>query len=201
MEKSIRSSRLRRAAFAAVDTLENRCLFAALVPSAPVLVFNSDVNSGGANHVSHTDTLTITNTGSTTLSGLGLAVALDPADSAGDQSADFHVTSGSFPASLAPSRPTTMPRTKFVPTAIIRICPSVSKPLGAIAMSVSIAKLHAAPIPIPQPPPIKKERMRFSPMLCLPQTMGTRMGTKGPHHFSHKICEFYAGRHPRHPAI
>jgi regulation of enolase protein 1 (concanavalin A-like superfamily) len=97
----MKPARLVRAASAAVDTLENRCLFASLVPSSPVLVFNSDVNAGGANHISHTDTLTITNTGSTTLTGLSLTLGADPADPAGNESGDFHVTSGTF-SSLAP---------------------------------------------------------------------------------------------------
>jgi regulation of enolase protein 1 (concanavalin A-like superfamily) len=93
--------RLVRAASAVIDALENRCLFAALVPSSAVLVFNSDTTTNGANHTSHTDTLTITNSGSSTLTGLSWTVVADPSDTAGDQSADFHVTSGALPGSLA----------------------------------------------------------------------------------------------------
>lgn len=101
MPSKMKPGRLARAVSAVIDRLENRCLFAALVPSSSVLVFNSDANSGGANHVSHTDTLTITNTGSTTLTLSGPALAADPVDAAGNQSGDFHITSGSLPASLA----------------------------------------------------------------------------------------------------
>jgi hypothetical protein len=79
-----------------------------------------------------------------------------------------------------------MPRTKFAPTAIIRVVPWVSKPPGDIAKSVSMAELLIAPIPIPEPMPVQNQRgigiqyvrsMRSSPMLCFAQTMGIPMGT------------------------
>jgi regulation of enolase protein 1 (concanavalin A-like superfamily) len=94
----MKPARLVRAASAAIDALENRCLFAALVPSSPVLVFSDDASTAGP---SHTDTLTITNTGATALSLGGVSVVADPAGTAGDQSADFQVTSGSLTGSLA----------------------------------------------------------------------------------------------------
>ena len=103
MVQSIRRLRVVRAAHNSVERLEARRLFAAVVLSSPVLVFNSDTTVSGANHTSHTDTLTITNIGSTTLTGLAWTLVADPSDSAGDQSADFHVTSGPLPAGLAPN--------------------------------------------------------------------------------------------------
>jgi hypothetical protein len=98
----VRSRRgVRAAVMASVESVEPRRLLAALAPSSPVLVFNDDLTSGSP---SHTDTLTITNTGSTTLTfpgGGGFTVVRDPS-AAADQSADFHVTNASLPTSLAP---------------------------------------------------------------------------------------------------
>lgn len=95
----MKPARLARAVSFAIESLENRCLFAALTPDQPVLVFNASTTGG---QPSHTDTLTLTNTGSSTLTFAGgaMVVVQDPAD-ATDQSADFHVTSGPLPSSLA----------------------------------------------------------------------------------------------------
>lgn len=87
--------------FVPVEWMESRILLSAITPSSSVLVFNDDMTSG---QPSHTDTLTITNNSATTLtfpnSG-GFVVVLDT-HAAGDQSADFHITNGSLPTSLAP---------------------------------------------------------------------------------------------------
>ena len=95
--RSEASERLRRAASAVVEILENRCLLSVLVPGSSVLVFNDDLTSG---QPSRADTLTITNTGSSPLTLGGWSISADPSDSS-NQSADFHVTSGQLPASLA----------------------------------------------------------------------------------------------------
>jgi hypothetical protein len=93
----MKPARLSRAVFSTIESLETRCLFSALTPSATVLVFNASTSGG---QPSHTDTLKLTNSGSTSLSLSGLSVVADPSVGT-DQSADFHVTSGSLPASLA----------------------------------------------------------------------------------------------------
>lgn len=84
-----------------VESFEPRRLLSAISPSSSVLVFNDDLTSG---QPSHTDTLTITNSGSMTLtfpnSG-AFTVIRDPND-ASDQSADFHITNGPLPLTLAP---------------------------------------------------------------------------------------------------
>jgi hypothetical protein len=92
----MKPARLSRAVLSAIEFLEARCLFSALTPGSTVLVFNASTSGG---QPSHTDTLTLTNTGSSTLSLSGLSVVADPSVGT-DQSADFHVTSGSLPSSL-----------------------------------------------------------------------------------------------------
>lgn len=84
-----------------IESIEPRRLLSAISPSSSVLVFNDDLTSG---QPSHTDTLTITNSGSTTLafpSSGAFTVIPDPND-ATDQSADFHITNGPLPLTLAP---------------------------------------------------------------------------------------------------
>lgn len=100
--RNVRSRRRARAAAVPhlVERVEPRLLFAALTPSSAVLVFNDDLTSGNP---SHTDTLTITNAGSTALTfpGTGaFTVVRDPSASA-DKSGDFHVTNASLPTTLA----------------------------------------------------------------------------------------------------
>jgi fibronectin type 3 domain-containing protein len=99
-----REAVVRRAANCVVENLEHRRLFAALVPSSALLVFNAST-SGPASPV---DTLTLTNTGSSTLSfgGGAFTIVRDPAD-ASNEAAQFAITnSGSLPSSLAPGAST-----------------------------------------------------------------------------------------------
>lgn len=93
----MKPARLSRAVFSTIESLETRCLFSALTPSATVLVLNASTTGG---QPSHTDTLKLTNSGSSSLSLSGVSVVGDPS-AGGDQSGDFHITSGSLPSSLA----------------------------------------------------------------------------------------------------
>ena len=95
------SERVRRAAGIVVEGLERRQLFAALSPSATVLVFNASTTGG----LSHTDTLTLTNTGSSALSfgNNAFQIIADPSDST-NESAQFAVSTAGFPSSLAPGQ-------------------------------------------------------------------------------------------------
>jgi hypothetical protein len=101
MRKSHRAHLACATAGPLVESVEPRCLFAALTPGSSVLVFSDDRTSG---QPSHTDTLTITNNGSTTITfaGSGAFMVVRDPNGATDQSADFHVTNASLPTSLAP---------------------------------------------------------------------------------------------------
>jgi regulation of enolase protein 1 (concanavalin A-like superfamily) len=90
---------LRRAATATIERLELRQLFSGLTASESVLVFNAST-SGPASPV---DTVTITNTGNSTVvfAGNAFTIVADPTDST-NESAQFSITnSGSIPGSLA----------------------------------------------------------------------------------------------------
>ena len=97
MPAKMKPARMSRAVSAVIESLEGRCLFSALSPSASVLVFNASTSGG---QPSHTDTLTLTNTGSSALALSGVSVVADPG-AGSDLSADFHVTNGPLPSTLA----------------------------------------------------------------------------------------------------
>jgi hypothetical protein len=95
--------RLSRAARVVVERMEDRRMFSALSPSSPQLVFSTIQSNASGGGPSAPQTLTLTDTGSSSVKITSISVLNDPNSSTQDAAA-FQINSSSVPLTLLPNQ-------------------------------------------------------------------------------------------------